>query len=382
MTEQRPMGELKLTPLHGVHVRLGGRMVPFAGYDMPVQYSPGIIKEHLHTRTAAGLFDVSHMGQIVLRPRSGHIEDVTRALESLLPADILGLAVGRQRYTTLTNAAGGILDDLMVSNHGDHLMLVVNAARKVFDETHLRSHLSASCTVEPLVDCALLSLQGPAADAVLAALAPEVRAMRFMDVRAMTVLGGPCLVSRSGYTGEDGFEISMPATAAELLWEALLRNPVVMPVGLGARDSLRLEAGLCLYGADIDEATTPVEAALDWTIPKARRTGGTRAGGFPGAEEILGQLARGVARRRVGLRPEGRTPVRAGAPLFREEGDSVPVGVVTSGGFAVSLNTPIAVGYVPADRVAAGERVFAEVRGRRLAMVVSRLPFVPARYRH
>jgi aminomethyltransferase len=394
MTEPQPAGELKHTPLHALHLRLGGRMVPFAGYDMPLQYPSGIIKEHLHTRAAAGLFDVSHMGQIALHPRSGHMGDAAHALETLLPGDMLGLAVGRQRYTVLTNAEGGILDDLMVSNHGDHLILVVNAARKAFDETHLRSHLPDSCTIEPLVDRALLSLQGPAAEAVLATLAPEVRALRFMDVRTVTLLGAICFVSRSGYTGEDGFEISLPAPDAEPLCEALLRNPAVAPVGLGARDSLRLEAGLCLYEADLDETTTPVEAALEWTIPKARRAGGDRAGRFPGAEAILGQLPPpypppqagegrvGGARRRVGLRPEGRAPVRAGAPLFREEADAAPIGVVTSGGFAVSLNVPIAMGYVPPDAAATGTRVFTEVRGRRLAMTVSKLPFLPPRYKH
>jgi len=382
MSEPRPTGELKHTPLHALHVRLGGRMVPFAGYAMPVQYSSGIIKEHLHTRTAAGLFDVSHMGQIALRPRSGRIADAARALETLLPADISGLAAGRQRYTMFTNDDGGILDDLMVSNHGDHLMLVVNAARKVFDETHLRSHLSAACTVEPLLDRALVALQGPAAEAALEVLAPEVQGLRFMNVCVTTLLDATCFVSRSGYTGEDGFEISLPALAAEPLWDALLRNPLVAPIGLGARDSLRLEAGLCLYGADLDETTTPLEAALDWTISKARRPGGERAGGFPGAEVILGQLAGGVARRRVGLRPEGRAPVRAGAPLFRNEDDAAPVGVVTSGGFAVSLNVPVAMGYVPPDAAVLGTRVFTEIRGKRLGMIVSKLPFVPARYKH
>jgi aminomethyltransferase len=406
MTEPQPTGELKHTPLHALHLRLGGRMVAFAGYDMPLQYSSGIIKEHLHTRAAAGLFDVSHMGQIALYPRSGQVADAARALETLLPADILGLAAGRQRYTTLTNRVGGILDDLMVSNHGDHLTLVINAARKVLDETHLKSHLSDPCTIEPLLDRALVALQGPAAEAVLATLAPEVRSLRFMDVRAVTLLGATCYVSRSGYTGEDGFEISLSAGAAEPLCDALLRDPAVAPAGLGARDSLRLEAGLCLYGADLDETTTPVEATLDWTIPKVRRAGGERAGGFPGAEAILGQLPPpypppqagegpkgyppplagegrvGVARRRVGLRPEGRTPVRAGAPLFRNEGDAAPIGVVTSGGFAVSLNVPIAMGYVRPDAAAPGTRVFTEVRAKRLAMIVSKLPFVPARYRN
>jgi aminomethyltransferase len=363
-------------------VRLGGRMVPFAGYAMPVQYSSGIIKEHLHTRAAAGVFDVSHMGQIALRPRSGRIADAARALEAVLPGDTLRLAPGRQRYTMLTNDAGGILDDLMVANHGDHLMLVVNAARKVFDETHLRSQLSQSCTVEPLLDRALVALQGPAAEAVLETLADEVRGLRFMDVRAVTLLGAACFVSRSGYTGEDGFEISAPANVAEPLWDALLRNPLVAPIGLGARDSLRLEAGLCLYGADLDETTTPVEAALDWTIGKARCPGGERTGGFPGAEVILGQLVGGITRQRVGLRPEGRAPVRAGAPLFRNEDDAAPVGVVTSGGFAVSLDVPVAMGYVPPDAAVLGTRVFAEIRGKRLGLIVSKLPFVPARYKH
>jgi aminomethyltransferase len=382
MSEPQPAAELKHTPLYAGHLRLGGRMVPFAGYDMPVQYASGIIKEHLRTRAAAGLFDVSHMGQIALRPRSGRIADAARALETLLPGDILGLAAGRQRYTVLTNGAGGILDDLMVSNHGDRLMLVVNAARKDFDEAHLQSHLSGSCVVEPLVDRALLALQGPSAEAVLAALAPDVRALRFMDVAAVTLLGATCFASRSGYTGEDGFEISVPAEIAESLWDALLRNPAVAPVGLGARDSLRLEAGLCLYGADLDETTTPVEAALEWTIGKARRAGGERAGGFPGAEVILGQLAGGVTRRRVGLRPEGRAPVRAGAPVFRNEGDAAPAGVVTSGSFAVSLNVPVAMGYVASDAAVPGMRAFTEIRGKRAGLIVSKLPFVPARYKH
>jgi aminomethyltransferase len=407
MSEPQPTGELKRTPLHALHMRLGGRMVPFAGYDMPVQYASGIIKEHLHTRRAAGLFDVSHMGQIALRPRSGLIADAARALEALLPGDMLGLAAGRQRYTVLTNSAGGILDDLMVSNHGDHLMLVVNAARKVFDEAHLRSHLSNSCVIEPLIDRAFLALQGPSAEAVLATFAPDVRAFRFMDVGAVTLMGATCLVSRSGYTGEDGFEISVPSEIAEPLWDALLRNPAVAPVGLGARDSLRLEAGLCLYGADLDETTTPVEAALEWAIGKARRTGGERAGGFPGAETILGQLPppyppptlpspasggglgrgagvgrMGVTRRRVGLRPGGRAPVRAGAPVFRNEGDAAPVGVVTSGSFAVSLNVPVALGYVPPDAAVPGTRAFTEIRGKRLGLTVSKLPFVPARYKY
>jgi aminomethyltransferase len=382
MTEPLPTTALRETPLHALHLRRGARMVPFAGYEMPVQYPSGIIKEHLHTRAAASLFDVSHMGQITVRPRSGQAVDAARALETLVPGDLLRLAAGRQRYTVLTNSAGGILDDLIVANQGDSLMLVVNASCKDFDEAHLRSHLSPSCTVEPLADRALVALQGPAAEDALAALAPDIRAMRFMDVRAATLLGAPCFVSRSGYTGEDGFEISMPAAAAEPLCDALLRNPAVAPAGLGARDSLRLEAGLCLYGADLDETTTPVEAGLEWSIPKVRRAGGERAGGFPGAEAILGQIAGGGSRRRVGLRPEGRIPVRAGAPLLRNEGDAAPVGAVSSGGFGVSLDAPVAMGYVPPDAATPGTRLFTEVRGRRLAVTVSTLPFVPARYKH
>jgi aminomethyltransferase len=381
MTEPQTTAPLKRTPLHALHLRLGARMVEFAGYDMPVQYPSGIIKEHLHTRTAAGLFDVSHMGQIALHPRSSRTEDAAQALETLVPGDMLGLAVGRQRYTLFTNAAGGVLDDLMVSNRGDYLMLVVNAACKVADEAHLRAHLTTSCAIEPLVDRALIALQGPEAEAALAEFAPEARAMRFMDVRNLSLLGVNCDVSRSGYTGEDGFEISLPAKTAEALCEALLRNPAVAPVGLGARDSLRLEAGLCLYGSDLDENTTPVEAALEWTIPAVRRAGGERAGGFPGAAAILGQLEQGAARRRVGLRPEGRAPVRHGASLYRAEHDVAPVGVVTSGGFSPSLNAPISMGYVPRDLANPDMRLRADVRGKRLPVVVSKLPFVPTHYK-
>jgi len=381
MVELDSATDLKRTPLYDLHVRLGARMVAFAGYEMPVQYRSGILKEHLHTRTAAGLFDISHMGQILLRPRSGRVEDAGRALEALVPGDMLGLAVNRQRYTLFTNAMGGILDDLMVSNRGDHLMLVVNAARKATDEAYLHSHLSVSCAIEPLSDRLLIALQGPKAEAVFAAFAPEICAMAFMEVRTVSLLGANCVVSRSGYTGEDGFEISVPVETAEALCERLLCDPLVAPVGLGARDSLRLETGLCLYGSDLDETTTPVEAALEWTISKTRREGGERAGGFPGAEAILTQLVKGAARRRVGLKPEGRAPVRHGTYLFRASDDNMPVGVVTSGGFSPSLNVPIAVGYVPRDVAVADTRLFAEVRSRRPPVRVSELPFVPTRYK-
>jgi len=372
---------LQHTPLHAAHLRLGARMVPFAGYEMPVQYPSGIINEHLHTRAAAGLFDVSHMGQIALRARSGRFEDAERAIETLVPADVLALPPGRQRYTLFTNAAGGVLDDLMVSNPGDRLRLVVNAARKAVDEAYLRERLAADCLIEPLPSHALLALQGPQAESVLAALAPEIRAMRFMDVRSLSLLSQSCVVSRSGYTGEDGFEIGMRGEAAEALWDKLLRDPAVIPVGLGARDSLRLEAGLCLYGADLDESTTLVEAALEWTLPAVRRAGGARAGGFPGAEVTMQQLASGPARRRVGLRPEGRAPVRGGALLFAAEHDTAPAGHVSSGGFGPSLGAPLAMGYVAAGASKPGTRLFAEVRGKRLPVVISSLPFVPTRYK-
>ncbi len=372
---------LNRTPLHDLHVRLGARMVPFVGYEMPVQYPTGIIKEHAHTRAAAGLFDVSHMGQIIIRPRSGRLADAAHALEDLVPADVLELAEGRQRYALFTNPTGGILDDLMVANLGDQLRLVVNAARKVADEAHLRAHLAEQCTIEPLPDHALVALQGPKAETVLAAFAPGVRSMRFMDVRHLILAGESCVVSRSGYTGEDGFEISIKADRATAVCEALLQNEVVMPVGLGARDSLRLEAGLCLYGSDLDAATTPVEAALEWSIARTRRPGGARNGGFPGAEIILGQMERGAARRRVGLTPAGRAPVRGGAALFGREDDAAPIGTVTSGGFGVSVGAPIAMGYVPLAQATPGTQLFAELRGRRQALQVCPLPFVPLRYK-
>ena len=369
------------TPLHRLHLELGARMVPFAGYDMPLQYPSGILKEHLHTRSAAGLFDVSHMGQTVLRPLSGFVRDAAHALERLIPTDILSLSEGRQRYAFFTNAAGGILDDLMVSNRGDHLSLVVNAARKDADELHLRAHLSRICEVARLEQGVLLALQGPGAEAALAHLASDVVSMRFMEVRTISLLGCECEISRSGYTGEDGFEIGVPAAGAEALARALLKDPSVAPIGLGARDSLRLEAGLCLYGADLTADITPVEAALEWAIQKSRRTGGLRAGGFPGADIVLAQLDSGATRRRVGLRPEGRAPVRAGTKLFRNATSPESIGMVTSGGFAPSLDAPVAMGYVPTVDSKSGNTLHAEVRGNRIAVNVCDLPFVPLRYK-
>lgn len=371
---------LQRTPLHGLHVDMGARMVEFAGYEMPVQFAPGILKEHLHTRAAAGLFDVSHMGQIGLRAKSGGVVEAARALERLVPVDIMGLAPGRQRYAVFTSETGGILDDLMVAHRGDHLLLIVNAARKAADAAHLRSCLAQECEVEPL-DRALIALQGPKAEAALARLAPGCAGMRFMDVREMPIVSAACIVVRSGYTGEDGFEISTPADVGREIAEALLECRDVAPVGLGARDSLRLEAGLCLYGSDIDTTTTPVEAGLSWVISEVRRSGGARAGGFPGAEIILDQIENGPPRRRVGLRPEGRAPIRNGAPLCIAERGGESVGSVTSGGFGPSADGPVAMGYLPTEFADVGRRIFAEVRGKRLPVAVAALPFIPHRYK-
>jgi aminomethyltransferase len=373
--------QLKRTPLHALHLASGGKMVPFAGYDMPVQFPTGVLREHLHTRQSAGLFDVSHMGQIALRPKSGRLEDAALALERLVPQDILSVAPGRQRYAQFTDGSGCILDDLMVANFGTHLFLVVNAACKAEDEAHLRARLADVCTVEPLANRALIALQGPKAESVLARLCAEAPAMRFMDAGPHRVAGIDCFVSRSGYTGEDGFEISVPEEQAEMLAGALLGNSEVLPIGLGARDSLRLEAGLCLYGHDIDTTTTPVEGALEWSIQKSRRNGGVRAGGFAGAETILSQLEQGAPRRRVGLRPEGRAPVREGAPLFADAASSEQIGAVTSGGFGPSINAPVAMGYLPVSHAAPGGLVFAELRGQRLPLRVAPMPFVPNTYK-
>jgi aminomethyltransferase len=366
---------LKHTPLHGLHLALGARMTPFAGYDMPVQYPTGVLREHLRTRAAAGLFDVSHMGQIIVRPQSGAVSDAARALERLVPVDLLGLAPGRQRYAFFTNQDGGILDDLMVCNLGDRLLLVVNAACKEADEEYLIQHLAPDCVVERQ-DRALIALQGPKAEAALARLARECMGMRFMDVRAAPIMGTPCIISRSGYTGEDGFEISTPADVAREIAEGLLESSDVAPVGLGARDSLRLEAGLCLYGSDIDETTSPVEAGLSWAIQNVRRRGGLRAGGFQGGDVILAQLEAGTVRRRVGLRADGRAPVRAASRLFSDAEGGLHVGSVTSGGFGPSIDAPVAMGYLPSRLAQPGTKIFAEVRGTRLPVRVATLPFI------
>ncbi|HEY0122556.1 MAG TPA: glycine cleavage system aminomethyltransferase GcvT [Rhizobium sp.] len=371
---------LKKTPLHALHLSLGARMVPFAGYDMPVQYPAGVMKEHLWTRASAGLFDVSHMGQVTIRARSGKYEDAALALESLVPVDILGLAEGRQRYGFFTDDNGGILDDLMITHMDDYLFVVVNASCKEADLKHLQDHIGDRCEIT-LLDRALIALQGPRAVSVLAELWADLAYMKFMDVRHCRLHDVSCLVSRSGYSGEDGFEISVPDDKAEDIAKRLLEHPDVQPIGLGARDSLRLEAGLCLYGNDIDQTTTPVEAALEWGMQKTRKTGGVRAGGFPGSARILAELDNGASRRRVGLKPEGKAPVRGHAKLYADVEGKTEIGEVTSGGFGPSAEGPVAMGYVPVSFAAPGTPVYAEVRGKYLPVAVCALPFITPTYK-
>jgi aminomethyltransferase len=372
-----PAVPLAHTPLHALHVARGARMVPFAGYEMPVQYADGSIAEHTHTRTAAGLFDVSHMGQAFVIG-SDHAT-AARALETLVPADLVGLALGRQRYTQLTDAGGGILDDLMVTRSADPqedgvLMLVVNAARKEADYAHIAAGLPAGVRLIRADHRALIALQGPKAAAVLERHCPGAGAMAFMSARSASFDGIDCHVSRSGYTGEDGYEISVKANRVRAVAERLLGHAEVKPVGLGARDSLRLEAALCLYGHDIDTGTSPVEAGLAWSIQKRRR----EEGGFPGAERVLTDLREGARRLRVGLRPEGRVPAREGAEI--KSPDGAPIGTVTSGGFSPTLGVPIAMGYVDRVFAAPGTPVVLVVRGKDIPATVAALPFVPHRY--
>jgi len=372
--------DLKRTILHPLHVELGAKLVPFAGYEMPVQYPMGVLREHLHTRAQAGLFDVSHMGQVILRPKSS-MAALELGLEALMPVAVQGLAVGRQRYGLFTNDKGGILDDLMFANRGDHILVVVNAACKAADIAHMQAHLADVAEVLPVADRALLALQGPQAEAVLAGLVPQVREMRFMDVLAVDTLYGALWIARSGYTGEDGFEISVPDASAVDLARALLAHEAVAPIGLGARDSLRLEAGLCLYGHDIDEQITPVMAGLTWAIQKVRRAGGARAGGFPGAARILAELETGPLAQRVGLRPEGRAPMREGTVIWDAPEGGRNLGGVTSGGFGPSVEAPIAMGYVPDFAAVPGTRLWGELRGKRLPVTVCELPFRPSTYK-
>ncbi len=375
------MADLKRTVFYDTHVEFGAKMVTFAGYEMPVQYPMGVMKEHIHTRENAGLFDVSHMGQVILRARSGVPEDAARGLETLVPVSVLGLAEGRQRYGIFTNDAGGILDDLMIANRGDHLFLVVNAACKDADIAHIKQHLSDTCDIEVIEGRALIALQGPLAEAALSALNPKAAEMRFMDVATLELAGAECWVSRSGYTGEDGYEISVPNQFAVPLARALLASGDVMPIGLGARDSLRLEAGLCLYGNDIDTTTSPVEGAIEWAIQKVRRNGGARAGGFPGAVRILAELEDGATRRRVGILPEGRAPMRAGTELFAGDSGGDVIGTVTSGAFGPTIGAPMSMGYVGIEHGAEGTKIYGEVRGKRQPATIAPMPFRPATYK-
>ncbi len=373
------MTDLKTTPLTALHESLGAKMVPFAGYLMPVQYPLGVLKEHNHTREKAGLFDVSHMGQVILRAES--YAAIAAAFERLVPMDVLGLPEGRQRYGLFTNAAGGIEDDLMFANRGDHLFVVVNAACKDADLARMKAALEPEISVEPVLDRALIALQGPAAEAALEALVPGVAAMRFMDVGTFAWQGAELWISRSGYTGEDGYEISVPEAEAEDFAQALLALEAVEAIGLGARDSLRLEGGLCLYGHDIDTETRPLEAALGWAIQKVRRPGGERAGGFPGAEAVFADLGGAAPRKRVGLRPEGRAPMREGVVLYASAEGGAPIGTITSGGFGPTVNGPVAMGYVAAEFAADGTQIFGELRGKRAPVTVTPLPFVAANFK-
>jgi aminomethyltransferase len=366
--------DLLRTPLYDLHLELGGKMVPFAGYDMPVQYPLGVKKEHIHTREASGLFDVSHMGQVKLVGANA-----AQALEKLVPVDIMDLPLGKQKYAFFTNQQGGIMDDLMVANYGDYLYVVVNAACKEQDIAHMRANLGDDVSVEVLEDRALIAIQGPQTAAALGRIQPALQNMVFMDTQLIAIDGVDCFVSRSGYTGEDGYEISIPASDTLRLVKLFLAQPEIEAIGLGARDSLRLESGLCLYGHDIDTTTTPLEASLIWAISKNRRTDGERAGGFPGSEIILNQIInKDWTRKRVGLLGEGRAPIREGAELFNEAGDKI--GVITSGSYGPTIGKPVAMGYVATAYSSLDTKIFAEVRGKKLAMIVSRAPFIEQRY--
>ena len=364
------------TPLNALHIELGARMVPFAGYSMPVQYPAGLMAEHQHTRQAAGLFDVSHMGQLKLVG-----PDAAAAFESLMPVDVIDLPVGKQRYGLLLNDAGGIIDDLMFFRVAqDEIFVIVNGACKVGDIAHIQARIGQRCEVIPMPDHGLLALQGPQAVTALSRLAPGIEKLVFMTGGNYTIAGCDCFVTRSGYTGEDGFEISVPAAQADMLARALLAQPEVKPIGLGARNSLRLEAGLCLYGNDIDTTTTPVEAAIGWAMQKVRRTGGARAGGFPGADKVLAQLDNpaSLTRKRVGLIALERVPVREHTELQSLDGQKI--GEVTSGLLGPTIDKPVAMGYVLPAHAVIGTRVNAIVRGKAVPMEVSAMPFVPTNY--
>ncbi|MCP4075795.1 MAG: glycine cleavage system aminomethyltransferase GcvT [Gammaproteobacteria bacterium] len=365
--------QIQQTALHDLHVELGAKMVPFAGYSMPVQYPMGLAKEHLHTRAQAGLFDVSHMGQVKLTG-----EKAAEALETLVPVDIAGLQPMKQRYALFTNDQGGVMDDLMVTNAGDHLFVVVNAACKDQDINHMREHIGNDCEIKVMEDYALLALQGPMAGAVMNRLSAGTDELVFMTAANIEIDGMDCFVTRSGYSGEDGFEISVHNNDAQQLARTLLAQPEVEAIGLGARDSLRLECGLCLYGHDLDTETTPVESSLLWALTKSRRADGARPGGYPGADIIMGQMANGVEKKRVGIQAEGRMPVRDGAVLVDADGNEI--GVVTSGGFGPTVNGPIAMGYVKTQFATPDTELFAIVRDKQVSVKVVKLPFVKQNY--
>jgi len=375
------MTTLKRTSLYDYHLANGAKMVPFAGYEMPVQYSLGVMKEHLHTRVAAGLFDVSHMGQILLYPKSGVISDAALAIEALVPVNILSLENGRQRYAMFTNDDGGILDDLMIANRGDHLYIVVNASCKGNDFQHLKNNLGNEFQVDMVEDRSLIALQGPLAEEVLSKLNPTVKELKFMDSVTANLLDTECWISRSGYTGEDGYEISIPNSAVEEVVQLLSQDINVEPIGLGARDSLRLEAGLCLYGHDIDTNTSPIEGNLNWAIQKARRTGGERAGGFPGAKRIQNELEVGPSKKRVGILPDGRAPMREGTVLYGSDNRNNPIGKVTSGAFGPSIQKSISMGYVLKEYTDLETIVYGDVRGKLLAARVTSIPFKKSNYK-
>ena len=370
---------LRKTPLNALHREFGAKLTEFAGYEMPVQYGLGILGEHQHTRKKAGLFDVSHMGQVILSGQS--YEETALSLEKVLPMDVLGLEIGRQRYGFLTNDDGGILDDLMFSNRGDHIFVVLNAACKDSDIKYLRSLLEPNISIKEIENRALIALQGPASEAVLGKYHPQIKNMKFMDVETLPIDGSECWISRSGYTGEDGFEISIPAEAAEPITRSILSNQNVEFIGLGARDSLRLEAGLCLYGHDIDQATTPVEASLTWAIQKARRSNGSRASGFIGSEIILKQLAGGTNKKRIGFLPQTRAPMREGVEIFGTETSKDAIGKITSGGYGPTVGYPIAMGYINSEYANSEDDLFGELRGKRVPVKVSNLPFVPLNFK-
>ena len=375
------MTTLKRTRLYDYHIANSAKMVPFAGYEMPVQYNLGVMKEHLHTRMAAGLFDVSHMGQILVYPKSGVIADAALAIETLVPVSISSLKSGRQRYAMFTNDNGGILDDLMIANRGDHLFIVVNASCKDGDFQHLKNNLGSDFQIDMVEDRSLIALQGPLAEKVLSELNPTVKELKFMDSVTAKLLDTECWISRSGYTGEDGYEISIPNNAVDEIVQLLSQDIDVEPIGLGARDSLRLEAGLCLYGHDIDTNTSPIEGNLNWAIQKIRRTGGERAGGFPGANRILRELEVGPSKKRVGILPDGRAPMREGTILYGSDNRNDPIGKVTSGAFGPSIQKSMSMGYVLKEYTGLETIIYGDVRGKLLAARVTSIPFKKSNYK-